>query len=198
MKEKDRGRNWTFLLYPDSMDPDYRSIIDNLHIAWVESPLHNFDVDPDGCIKKEHIHVLLAFEGNKSYDQIRDICSSVRGVCPPLNECRVSSIRGMVRYFIHLDNPEKYQYEKSAIIAHGGLEIEPYFQYPAEMIKRYLQEMMCWCDATSCYEYSDLLEFAASEKYETWYDLLTIGRQSFVMCKYLDSKRNKLRRIENA
>lgn len=194
MSNDKRGRNWTFVLYPESLNPEYRSILDSYHIAWAESPLHNLDVDQDGVIKKPHIHIVLCFEGNKTYDQIKEICDQVKGVMPNYNEAKVSSIRGMIRYLIHLDNPEKYQYEKSAIIAHGGLDLEPYFSYPAEMIKRYIQEMMAWCDATCCFEYSDLLEFACEQKYETWYDLLTIGRQSFVMTKYLDSKRNKYKK----
>lgn len=193
-KIDERGRNWTFVLYPESMDPDYRSKLDSYHIQWCESPLHDLDVDLDGVIKKSHIHIVLCFEGNKTYEQIKEIASEVNGVVPPFCEAKVSSIRGMIRYLIHLDNPEKHQYERSAIIAHGGMDIEPYFQYPAEMIKRYLQEMMAWCDASSCFEYCDLLEFSCEEKYETWYDLLTIGRQSFVMIKYLDSKRNKYKK----
>ena len=188
------GRNWTFELYPDSMDPDYRSILDRLHCAWAESPVHDKDVNEGGKPKKPHIHIVLTFEGNKSYPQIVEICKSVKGVIAPEHgtgeTARVNSIRGMIRYLIHLDNPEKYQYEKSGIVSHGGLDIEQYFQYPGEMVKRFIQEMMAFCDAYSIFEYSDLLDYAAKEKYDTWFDLLTIGRQSFVMTKYLDSKRN--------
>lgn len=193
-----RGRIWTFVLYPDSMSPNYRTQLDDLHIQWVESPIHDHDVNQDGTIKKPHIHIVLNFEGNKSYEQIKEIGESVGGVVPPEHECRVSSIRGIVRYLIHLDNPEKYQYERSGIIAHGGIDINPYFQYPAEMVKRFIQEMIAFCDANCIFEYSDLLEYAADEKYDTWYDLLTIGRQSFVITKYLDSKRNKAKKLQEA
>lgn len=192
------GRNWTFLLYPDSMNKDYRSILDDLHCQWVESPLHEFDVDNDGVIKKAHIHIVLAFEGNKSYDQIVEIADSVNGVVAPVDKngntsARVASIRGMVRYLIHLDNPEKYQYERSAIISHGGIDIDPYFQYAKEMEKRMISEMQAYCNAKSIYEYSDLLDYACLEHYNDWYDLLTVGHQSFVMINYLNSKRNKER-----
>ena len=198
MKSKvERYRNWTFELYPESMKENYREILDRLHVQWVESPIHDQDYD-EGKLKKPHIHVILAFEGVKTYDQFKNIVKSVNGVSAPLHgkngdTCVVSSIRGMTRYLIHLDNPEKHQYDKSAIIAHGGFDIAPHFQYPGEMIKRYIQEMMAFCDASSIYEYSDLLDYAQEFKYETWYDLLTIGRQSFVIIKYLDSRRNKER-----
>lgn len=187
------GRNWTFILYPESMNPDYRSVLDSLHCQWVESPVHDQDLTQEGEVKKQHIHIVLAFEGNKSYDQIKEIAESVKGVCPPLNEARVSSIRGMVRYLIHLDNPEKHQYEKSGIISHGGIDIAPYFQYAGEMIKRMLSDMQTYIVAQSIYEYSDFLDYAAAEHYNDWYDLLTIGKQSFVIKNYIDSRRNKER-----
>lgn len=188
------GRNWTFELYPDSMDPEYRSKINALHCEWAESPVHDKDVRADGSPKKPHIHVVLSFEGNKSYEQIKEICNSVKGVIAPEfgseDTALVHSIRGMVRYLVHRDDADKYQYEQSGIVAHGGMDIDQYFGYPQGMIKRMIQEMMAWCDANSIFEYCDLLDYATKEKYDTWFDLLTIGRQSFVMIKYLDSKRN--------
>lgn len=189
------GRNWTFELYPDSMDPDYRSKLNSLHCQWAESPLHDKDKRANGEYKKAHIHIVLCFEGNKTYEQIKEICKEVKGVIAPKESkeesAKVHSIRGMVRYLIHLDDADKYQYERSGIIAHGGMDIDQYFGYPADMIKRYLCEIFAFIDANSIYEYCDLMDYAACEKYDTWYDLLTIGRQSYVVTKYLDSKRFK-------
>ena len=161
-----RGRNWTFVIYQDSVNPNYRSILDNLHIQWCESPYHDQDIDFEtGVIKKPHWHIVLCFEGNKSYEQYLEIVNSVNGVPAPYDLAKVSSIRGIVRYLIHLDNPEKHQYEKSGIICHGGMDIQPYFQYPAEMIKRYIQEMQAYVNANCIFEYSDLLDVAASDHY---------------------------------
>src|SRR5699024_11179639 len=57
-KDKDeRTRNWTFVVYPESAPEDWREIIDDLHVPWIESPLHDKDVNPDGEIKKPHWHV---------------------------------------------------------------------------------------------------------------------------------------------
>lgn len=197
--QNDVGRNWTFVIYPDSCVANYREILDNLHCAWCESPVHDKDYD-EGKLKKPHIHILLTFEGNKTYNQIMDIAKSVNGVIAPLKgkngeSCKVSSIRGMTRYFVHVDNPEKAQYEKSGIVCHGGFDKEQYFAYAAEQTKLLLAEMMDWCDEFSIFEYSDLLTFARKEKYDTWFDLLTIGRQSFVMIKYIDSKRHSNKEI---
>lgn len=143
-KKKDvRARVWTLIIYPDSAPEDWRSKLDGLHIGWVESPLHDKDANPDGTIKKAHWHVVLIFQGNKAYSQIVEIADMLNTPIPQ----RVASLRGMIRYLIHMDNPEKYQYSSSKIKAHGGADIDQYLQALAgnqrEMLKeivRYIQE----------------------------------------------------------
>ena len=191
----DIGRNWTFLIYPDSCKENYRDILNGLHIQWVESPLHDQDIRANGENKKPHIHVVLCFEGNKSYSQICDIANSVNGVIAPLDspeDCpRVNSIRGMVRYLIHIDDPDKHQYERDKIITHGGMDIEQYFTYAQAIVKRIIMEMMTFCDAMSIYEFSDLLDYALNNRYDDWYDLLTVGHQAWIIKTYIDSRRYK-------
>ncbi|HDT7711324.1 TPA: replication protein, partial [Enterococcus faecium] len=51
-KTKDeRTRNWTFVVYPESAPENWREFLDELHVPWVESPLHDKDVNPDGELK---------------------------------------------------------------------------------------------------------------------------------------------------
>lgn len=47
-----RTRNWSIVLYPDSAPANWREYLDSLQIEWIESPLHEFDVNPDGELKK--------------------------------------------------------------------------------------------------------------------------------------------------
>lgn len=105
-----RTRNWVFILYPESAPEDWRTKLDDLLIEWVESPLHDKDVNPGGEPKKPHWHILLLFSGSKSYEQIVEITLSVNGTIP--KPC--ISVRGQIRYFAHLDNPEKAQKETSS------------------------------------------------------------------------------------
>ena len=62
----DRTRNWVVIVYPESAPENWRSHLDDLHLEWIESPLHEFDVNADGEVKKAHWHVLLLFGGVKS------------------------------------------------------------------------------------------------------------------------------------
>uniref|UniRef100_UPI001FD9DA67 Rep family protein n=1 Tax=Staphylococcus sp. GDX8P107P-1 TaxID=2804109 RepID=UPI001FD9DA67 len=55
---KARTRNWTFVIYPESVVSNWRDVLDDEHIQWVESPVHDKDTNPEGEIKKAHIHIL--------------------------------------------------------------------------------------------------------------------------------------------
>ncbi|MEJ7448104.1 Rep family protein, partial [Staphylococcus epidermidis] len=40
-QDKVRTRNWTFVIYPESVFQNWRDVLDNEYIQWVESPLHD-------------------------------------------------------------------------------------------------------------------------------------------------------------
>ena len=88
MKEKkartidERTRNWTFLVYPESAPENWRDILDEEHIQWVESPLHDKDDNANGEQKKPHWHILLLFEGNKSYEQVKELTDKLHATIP--------------------------------------------------------------------------------------------------------------------
>ena len=122
-KEKTRGhdrtRIWSAVVYPDSAPENWREVLDDLHIEWVESPLHEFDTNPTGEVKKAHWHIVMSFDGPKSFEQVCEILEPLH--CPIPQKCH--ALRGAVRYMAHLDNPEKYQYPTSGIVPHGGFDL---------------------------------------------------------------------------
>ena len=59
--KESRTRNWTIVLYPESAPDNWRTLIDDLHIEWVESPLHDKDVNANGEPKKAHWHLLCGY-----------------------------------------------------------------------------------------------------------------------------------------
>ena len=52
-----------FYSLSESAPKAWREILDDTHLRWVESPLHDRDVNPDGEIKKAHWHILLSYDG---------------------------------------------------------------------------------------------------------------------------------------
>ena len=43
-----KGRDWTFIVYPESAPSNWRDTLNKTHLRWIESPLHDKDVNADG------------------------------------------------------------------------------------------------------------------------------------------------------
>lgn len=186
MAEK-RGRNWTIVVYPESAPKNWRDILDDEHISWIESPLHDKDVNPDGEVKKAHWHILLLFEGNKSYKQVLDISKKLNAPIPQ----RVESARGMVRYMVHLDNPEKYQYNKSDIISHGGADVDHFFKMTVTHGQDVLKEITHYILENKVTNFVELVEYAI-ENNDDWFDVIA-NRNTLFLNKLIDAMYQKVK-----
>lgn len=167
--DKTRARNWAFVAYPENItEAKLTSVLNDLHIQWALSPLHDQDFDPDGEAKKPHWHVLLTFSGNKSYDQICEITKSCGGTIPIV----VQSVRSMVRYFAHLDNPDKFQYNKDDIKFYGGLN--PSDVLPLSSMERYriVKDMCLFIVENKVTNFSSFVTYCITERYEDWFPVL--------------------------
>lgn len=185
----ERARNWTFVIYPgDSAPGNYAEILDNMHLQWAESPLHDKDLNGDGQPKKAHKHIALFFDGKKSIEQVNEISKAINGtICQ-----RVHNAQSMVRYFAHLDNPEKAQYNINEVIAHGGLDLKNILAPNSSQRYELIKEMMQFCIDMDIFEFSDLCQYAMDNRFDDWYPIL-VDHNTLVMRTYLDSRRYKYR-----
>lgn len=181
----ERVRNWGFIVYPDSAPENWRDLLDDLHVEWVESPLHEFDTNENGECKKAHWHVLIMFEGKKSYTQAKEIADMVNAANPQV----VHSVKGNVRYMAHLDNPEKYQYSPSAIRVHGGADLTDLLKPTRSARHEMIAEMIDFVDDNGITEYFELLRYARSYRFDDWFAVLC-DSSSLVMNAYIRSKRH--------
>lgn len=181
-----RVRDWTFEIYEDSAPDDWIEQLDSHHLSFIVSPFHQYDTYPTGEIKKPHYHVIIAFEGKKSYEQVLEIVKPLG--CNIV--VRVDNMRSLVRYFIHLDNPEKYQYALSDIRSFGGFFYLDYFKASSDERRKYIKEMIQWVDDTGCIEFSDLMRFAMNCHYDDWFPLLT-DNSAYVLQCHIKSMRHK-------
>lgn len=168
-----RYRQWTIIIYPESVPHDWQDKISDLR--WAQSPLHDKDVNPDGTLKKPHHHIMIVFDGKKSYEQVKIISDSINGASPQF----VRDIRGMLRYFAHLDNPEKTQYDKSKIIGHG-FDVSKYLESD-EDIDQLEQEIEIYCEKNHINEYAQLIKI--SRQFDGWHKCVsthTIHFRAFV------------------
>lgn len=161
-----RGRNFEFIVYPESAPNDWIQYLDDLHITWVRSPLHDQDVNEEtGELKKAHWHCVLAFAGKKSEQQIKEISERI-GNAPWR---KVSSMRGMIRYLIHADDPYKAQYKMSEIDCHGGFDISDFFNISRSQRYEIISEMIDFINENDIHTFRDLMEYARFAHHDDWF-----------------------------
>lgn len=183
----DRTRNWTVVVYPESAPQNWREYLDELHIEWVESPLHEFDTNATGEVKKPHWHVLLMFGGVKSYEQVCDCINPLN--CPIPQRCH--NAKAMVRYMAHLDNPEKFQYNSADIKAHGGVDIAELLRPSSSERYSLIREMTEYIKREGITEFQDIMDYAAAERFDDWFPLLC-DNSAYVIGQIIKSQRHRL------
>lgn len=183
-KSSVRTRSWTFILYPESAPANFIELLNSQHLQFVVSPLHEFDVNETGEIKKPHYHILIIFNGKKSFEQVNSICSSLN--CPIPQICH--NAKGLLRYFLHLDNPEKFQYNRDEIREFGGVDVDELLKLSITDEKVILKEIMAFIRDNNILEYYEVLDYAADNN-SRWYDLL-LTKHTYLLKTYLNSKRN--------
>lgn len=162
-----RYRQWTIIVYPESAPENWRNLLNGQ--TWIESPLHDQDVNADGTEKKPHWHILVAFDGKKSYEQVKLIADSLNGASPQY----VQNMVGMVRYFAHLDNAEKVQYDSKQIIGYG-IDVEKYLKNAID-IDNLICEIEEFIDEHKIIEYAKLTRVARMmrEEYPDWHKVIS-------------------------
>lgn len=192
-KKDERTRNWTFIVYPDSAPENWIEILSEEQVPFVISPLHDKDVNADGEVKKPHWHVMLMFSSKKSLAQIQEITQKINSPIPQ----KVNDVKAMSRYFLHLDNPEKYQYRKEDLKVYGGVNVDKYLTSVSEQKdERYqgIREMCQFVDDNGIIEFSDLMAYAMSNR-DDWFALLC-DNSAYVIGMYIKSRRHKLNATE--
>lgn len=181
-----RTRNWTFILYPESAPENWKELLDEQHIQWIESPLHDKDLNADKTLKKAHWHILMIYESVKTFEQVKEVTDFLNAPLPQ----KCAGIKALVRYMAHLDNSDKVQYSVNEIIGHGGADV-------AELLKpssseRYIliREILIFVKETGVSEFQDLIDYAMEKRFDDWFPLLC-DNSSFIVMNYIKSYRHR-------
>lgn len=182
-KPDDRVRNWTFCIYPESAPADWKEIINSWLTPWVLSPLHDKDLNADNSPKKAHFHVLMMFSGKKSYSQIKELTDMLNAPRPE----EAKNTKGLVRYFAHVDNPEKAQYPMHEITGYCGADLEEMLKVTGSAKLAVLKEVLKWIDENDIKEFYQVLQEAMYVR-EDWFPILA-NNYSVLLQGYIKSKR---------
>lgn len=142
---RQQGLWWSFIVYEDSVPDNYIERLKSTGMQVALSPWHdkdswNHDSPPmtnaetgelipqgarykTGDRKKCHRHGIVKTDRKCSWREMNRLLQDILH-CPYIQKCR--SLKGAYEYFLHLNNPEKYQgYFKDEIIKMNGFVIEP-------------------------------------------------------------------------
>ncbi len=178
-----RTRNWTVVVYPESAPENWMQILNSFNIQYVVSPLHDSDLNGAEEEKKAHWHVLLLLGGVKSFEQVRELVQPLKCPIPQ----KVHSTKSLVRYFLHLDHPDKHQYKKEDLIAYGGVDISDLLRPSSSERYSLISDMLGFIDDNEITEFSDIVKYARQFEKETWFPLLC-DSSSYFVGMYIKSK----------
>lgn len=104
-------RVFEVLKYGELSEEEIKTIKSAYKFAYI---LHDKDTDENGEIKKPHWHIIV------EYKNARGLTSIAKALNVEMNLVKiVKSKRAMLRYLLHVDNDEKYQYEFDKIKQSG-------------------------------------------------------------------------------
>lgn len=166
---RQQGLWWRFIAYPESVPPNWLERLQATNMQIAISPLHDKDtwnhdspemvnaetgeIIPKGARykmgdrKKPHWHGVVKTDKKCSWREMNALLQNILH-CPYIQKCY--SLQKMVEYFLHINDPDKYQgYFKDEIIKLNGFVIEP---------TKYEQGIL----------YDEIVHVVITQKFTTW------------------------------
>lgn len=181
-----KGRNWAFVMYPESMPEDWFYKLQMTGLPIAISPLHDKDVNPTGETKKAHYHVICYYENPTTLNNVKENVTDLVNATIPI---KLESMVGMYRYHLHLDNPEKTQYDDRFRTFINGFDVNKVDSLTYTEINKLLFEIQQLIKDNSILEYSELLDLLHDSSLMNMWD---VARNHTTFLKaYIDSRRYK-------
>lgn len=135
------NKNWQFIIYAESIQPNafmllsalgYRGYISPLHDSdlWTEDDEKNNSGHVAGTKKKAHYHVIVCL--NSCYQNMNKVVNDI--IIPISLPDKANKyaepvlfMNESVRYLIHADQPDKFQYDMRDIITFGNVRPLTYY-----------------------------------------------------------------------
>lgn len=182
-----KKRNWAFVLYPESAPKDWKEQLQQTGLGVAISPLHDRDLDPSNTPKKAHYHIILCYSGPTSYNVVKRLTDSLNQPIP----IALEQVRGYYRYFTHIDNPDKYQYDEKEILHLNGFSMRDFIELSKSEVIALKRDLQLIIKTNNIFEYADLLDFLLDNDLNTHWEVAS--NNTFLFNTYITSLRNKLK-----
>ncbi len=181
-----KGRNWAFVMYPESMPEDWFDRLQMTGLPFAISPLHDKDMNPTGECKKPHYHVICYYENSTTQKSVKElVCDLVNATLP----IKLESMSGMYRYHIHIDNPEKYQYDDRDRIFINGFDRNKVDALTYTEVSKLMMEIQQLIQKECILEYADLLDILLDNDLFNMWDVAR--NNTLFLNTYISSRRYK-------
>ena len=181
-----KGRNWAFVVYPESLPSNWEEIISETGLPMAFSPLHDKDTNPTGEPKKPHYHVICYYENATTSRAVKEnVTDKLNGTIP----IKLESMTGMYRYHLHLDNPEKYQYDDRDRKFFNGFDVNKVDSLTYTEVSKLLQQIQKLIVTEHILEYADLLDILLDNDLYNMWDVAR--NQTMFLNTYITSRRYK-------
>lgn len=180
-----KARYWACVGYPDSLPIDWIDKLRETGLQVAISPLHDKDTNPTGEGKKEHYHLIFAYEGPTTYNNVKSLCEDFNMTIP----IKLESVRGMYRYHLHLDNPEKYQYDDRDRILINGFDSNSVNELTKTEVNKYKKEILQFICDNDIIEYCDLITTLMDNDLSQMVDVAS--SHTLLFNTFICSRRNK-------
>lgn len=180
-----KSRYWACVGYPESLPIDWLEQLRETGLRIAISPLHDKDLNPTGEVKKPHYHIIFWYDGPTTYESVNSLCERFNMTIP----IKLESIRGMYRYHIHQDNPEKYQYDDRDRILLNAFDANSINELTKTEVNKIKKDLINFIIDNDIIEYSDLLDILLKNDMGNMFDVAS--SHTLLFHTFISSRRNK-------
>lgn len=185
MSETPKARYGVFLVYPDSAPSDWWQQLKDSHGSFARSPLHT----PED--EKPHYHVVYKHGNTATADAMKRVIPAGVPANGLVELCNAP--RNYQRYLVHLDNPEKQQWEgdpRELIETCNGFPLDLSRDFSQAERSEQRKQVFQLIRDNGLVEYADLLEGLMDKGL---YDLFDFAcNHTILFSHYLASRRGRV------
>lgn len=180
-----KGRAWAFVIYPESLPSNWFELLEQTGLPFAISPLHDKDLEPSGEPKKPHYHVICYYDNTTTKKNVKEnVCDLVNGTIP----IKLESMRGMYRYHLHLDNPDKFQYDDRNRTFINCFEVSKVAELTTTEVQKIIKDLQSLIYDNDITEYAELMDLLLHDDLVNMYDVAS--KHTVFLNTYITSRRH--------
>lgn len=170
----ERSIHWALVLYPDE-DPTHKFALEFIkenysNYAYI---MHDKDILEDGSSKKIHYHIVISF---KNY-RWRNAIANELNINPNYIE-KIRNLENSLKYLIHYNNSNKYQYDIDEVQGTLKHKLENYINSQDKTESEKVLELLEYIE--NCKGYIKLTDFIKYVCNNNMYDIYRRSATTFV------------------